>query len=93
MAANSENGPGSRSVYLITYGRANLQIVPRREAFAELIKEAFTVNGKAVLTRFVCSQESHEDGGAHYHMAVKLDRQKRWISVRKFLDTQHDKKI
>ena len=85
--------PSSRSVYLITYSRADLEIVPNREKFVAIVKEAFQNNGKAVIVRWTCSQEHHQDGGIHYHMAIKLDWQKRWLSVRNVLDTKYGIKV
>ena len=39
------------------------------------------------------SKEDHKDQGHHYHMAIKLDRQKRWLSVRKDLDQKFGVKV
>ena len=64
-----------RRVYLITYSQANLEIVPTREGFARIILDAFdnaVPESNATVIHWVCSQESHADGGLHYHMAVKL---------------------
>ena len=50
-----------------------------------MVLGSFYRNGKANVLRWVCSKEEHKDQGHHYHMALKLDRQKRWLSVRKYL--------
>ena len=34
----------------------------------------------------MCCKKEHKDQGHHYHMTVKVDCQKRWLSVRKHLD-------
>ena len=39
------------------------------------------------------SKEDHKDQGHHYHMAIKLNRQKRWLSVRKDLDQKLGVKV
>ena len=35
----------------------------------------------------------HEDGGKHFHMAVKLDKKTRWLAVRNFINSQHGIKV
>ena len=92
MTANN-NVPCSRSVYMLTYSQANMELVPNSVAFKDLVLDAFKQNGKASIVRWVCSTEKHQDGGSHYHMVVKLDRQKRWLSVRNYLDTKHSVKV
>ena len=41
------------------------------------------------MKQWVCSQENHEDGGVHYHLAIKLQRQKRWLRVRNEIARNH----
>ena len=91
--AENNTGPCSRSIYLITYSQANIDIVPTSVSFKDVILEAFEKNGKARIVRWMCSKEEHKDGGFHYHMVVKLDRQKRWMTVRNFLDNTHSIKV
>ena len=38
---------------------------------------------------WVCSRESHRNGGFHFHMALKLDRCRHWLCSKKFLKEQH----
>ena len=38
---------------------------------------------------WVCSRESHRNGGFHYHMALKLERCRCWLCSKKFLKEQH----
>ena len=89
MASTSATaGPqNARSVYLITYSQANLEIVPDRRDFAMMVKDAFekTGSGTTVLQRWCCCKEEHKDGNPHYHLAVKLNMQRRWASVRNYL--------
>jgi hypothetical protein len=35
----------------------------------------------------------HQDGGKHFHMALKLDKKTRWLAVRNFLDMRHGIKV
>ena len=86
--ASGTAGPqNARSVYLVTYSQANLEIVPERTDFAMIIKEAFekTGGGKTVLKQWCCCREDHRDGNPHYHLAVKLNTQRRWASVRNYI--------
>ena len=80
-----------RTVYLITYSQANLERVPKREDFASLVVEAFTstcdIDG--IISHWACSLEPHQNGGSHYHMAIKLKQARRWISVRRWLHNRH----
>ena len=85
--------PTVRSVYLITYSSADMNKVPSREIFAEYVVEAFHHQGRARVVQYVVSLEAHRDGSPHYHMCVKLDRQKKWKNVRKFLDDRKDIKV
>ena len=32
--------------------------------------------------QWFCSQENHQEGGIHFHIAIKLDHQKCWLRVR-----------
>jgi len=49
--------------------------------------------GQAPVNGYVHAREAHQDGGIHSHLAVKLDRQKRWLSVRNTLDRVHGIKV
>ena len=80
-----EGEPNSRSVYMITYSRADLQKVPTKESFVELILEAFHRNGTAKIIQYICCVEPHKDGAPHYHMCIKLNKQKKWKAARKYL--------
>ena len=85
MATSSDStgtvtgSPNHRSVYLITYSQATEEWT--RQSFADVVVSEFE-SGDATVLQWACSEESHEDGGRHFHMAIKLDRQKRWLRVR-----------
>ena len=74
-----------RSVYLLTYSQADIQLVPTREEFSHLVIRSIETATPAKMIHWVCSKETHADGGKHYHMAVKLDRQQRWLAIRDHL--------
>ena len=81
-----------RRVYLVTYSQANLEIVPSRESFARIVLDAFNnarQNNNSSVVYWVCSQEPHANGGVHYHMAVKLERRRRWLHVRNYIDREY----
>ena len=87
----------ARSVYLITHSQANLDIVITREKFVEIVLGAFaqgsSTNPSNPITTWCCSQEHHEDGNVHYHMAIKLISQKRWLSHRNYLQHTYNVKV
>lgn len=83
MAANNKL-PGQRLVYLITYSQADLQKYPTRESFVRIIEESFLAKNLS-LKQWVVSIEKHEDGGKHYHMALKLSKRSRWAAVRRHI--------
>jgi len=94
MAAGPQN---ARSVYLITYSQANLQIVNSREKFADIILEAFaqgtSSNPSNPIIQWCCSQENHADGNLHYHMVIKLRNQRRWLATRNSIDKTYNIKV
>jgi len=80
-----------RSVYLITYSQVNESIFPTRELFAAAVEECFQ-SGKssAKVLQWVCSKELHTNVGFHYHMAVKLNTNKRWLGVKTLMQTKYN---
>ena len=69
-----------RSVYLITYSKADTSRF-NRQTFAEAVVSLFN-NGKAKVVKWVCAMEKHQDGGNHFHLAVKLSKLKRWKGIK-----------
>ncbi|KAJ7376296.1 hypothetical protein OS493_035657 [Desmophyllum pertusum] len=69
-----------RSVYLITYSQADVDLVPTREEFSRVVLESFANAdpcSRCEVVQWVCSQEAHRERGIHYHMAVKLSARRR----------------
>ena len=90
------NGRRVRSVYLITYSKANVDIIASRESFAVVVLDSFQnadPTSKTKVVQWVCSQECHQNGDIHYHMAVKLDRNRRWLTARNYADKKHGLKL
>ena len=78
------------STYLITYSQANLEKFPSRESFADCVVQAFqSKESKTFIQHWVCSKEEHLDGGNHYHMAIKLNVQKRWKAAKNSIQEKH----
>ena len=82
-------GPDSRSIYLMTYSQADLIKYPTRKSFTDVITEAFS-NGQAQIKQWICSIENHKDRGKHYRLAIKLDRVRRWLSIRNDLEKNNE---
>lgn len=76
-----------RSVYIITYSQADTRRFTK-ESFARIVKETFEHNNTTVV-QWVCSIESHRQGGSHFHIAVKLNKIKHWLGIRRDLSRQH----
>lgn len=77
-----------RQVYLLTYSQADLTRFPSRETFSRAVLDAFSQTPANVLY-WVCAKETHEDGGYHYHLAIKLDRVQRWRNVKRHLQDRY----
>ena len=86
----TSNEPCTRSVYLITYSQADIEIVPDKATFITFITDAFNKNGTAKLIQYACAEEKHANGNVHYHAVVKLDKMKRWKGVRNYLSTKYN---
>jgi len=77
-------------VHLITYSQADLRAIPTRQAFADVVLEAVKATDASEV-QWVCAQESHGAGrmegksGVHFHMAIKLNKVKRWNTIRRFI--------
>ena len=85
-------------MYLLTYSRADLEKVPTRDVFAEMVSLACIEMAGVKVIQWVVARELHADAGAseshsHYHMALKLEKRARWLKVRKFLDDSYGIKV
>ena len=70
-----------RSVYLITYSQADIEKYTK-QSFASMVVNAFE-EGFVKVLQWVCCQESHTLQGEHFHVAIKLNKIRRWISVKR----------
>ena len=74
--------PKLRSVYLITFSQCDSSHLSRAE-FENIIVDAWHSRYRARICRCVVSLEAHENGGSHFHMAIKLTATSRWRAIRK----------
>ena len=66
----------------MTYSQPDLFKFTTREEFGKCIKRHFNKGtGKVKVQHWACSQEKHQEGGKHYHVALKLTGPKRWKPV------------
>jgi len=86
--ANTLEARQVRMVYMLTYSQADFNICDSRQSFANKVSAAFQSVGAQVM-QWVCCKENHQDGGDHYHMAIKLDKPRRWIQVKGILENEH----
>ena len=82
VPARELNARSVREVYLITYSQVDKELFPTRRSFVDVVLQSFN---DANVVQWCCSLEQHISAGVHYHMAIKLDRNKRWISSKRFL--------
>lgn len=73
-----------RKVYLITYSQAELARFPTRRSFVDAVLYSFH-DTPANVVQWSCSLEQHAKSGVHYHMAIKLDKNQRWLASKRIL--------
>ena len=76
-------------MYLITYSQADLQKFPTRRAFADVVVNSFGCETETPVVQWACCLEQHRNGGYHFHIAVKLQRCKRWLPSKSYLTQQY----
>jgi len=78
-----------RQVYLITYSQADTSIFPTRRSFANAVTKHFAT-GMTSVDQWVCCYEEHtKTGGWHYHLAIKLNKNKRWLAVKEAVQREY----
>ena len=71
-----------KSVYLVTYIQADMTKFPTRESFANEVVKYFQ-SMKVKVLHWVCCIEEHKSNGQHFHLALKLSKNKRSLPVKK----------
>ena len=81
--SSSLNPRTLRKTYLVTYSQANRLLFPTRESFGQKVAGTFDNGASQVkVVHWACCLESHQNGGDHYHVALKLSGSKRWKGVK-----------
>lgn len=66
----------------ITYSQADLDKFTDRNSFAYAVLRSLNISN-TIIEQWVCCKEVHETmRGYHYHMVVKLQHCKRWLSCK-----------
>ena len=73
---------------MVTYSQADITKFPTREQFARAVVNSFST-GTANVVQWVCCREEHNEKGQHYHLAIKLDRNQRWMKSKRYLQDEH----
>jgi len=76
---NKTNNP--HRTYLITYSQIDHHKFPTRHSFGSAVVASFGGNN---VDYYVAAKESHQDGGYHYHCAVRLNKAMRWRSSKTY---------
>ena len=80
----------ARQTYLITYSQCDETLVPSKQVFADMVMEAFeeAYGSSQPIIQWACGEERHADGNKHFHIIVKLSKQRRWKQVKELLETK-----
>ena len=72
-----------RKVYMITYSQVNLEKCPDKKTFTEFVLKAFDFENSTVKPmHWAVCKEAHQNGENHYHMYIKLNKNRRWGGVK-----------
>ena len=72
-----------KRTYLVTYSRADLELFPTRESFGKAIAEFFKKGSSQVqVQHFASALDNHQNGWKLFHVVVKLNLPKPWLSVK-----------
>ena len=75
-----------RKVYLITYSQADVERFPTRDSFVQAILHAFHDSPANIIQCCCCMEEHSKSSGFHFHMAIKLDKNQRWLGIKRLLE-------
>lgn len=76
-----------RRVFLVTYSQADRVKFPTTESFSNSLSKAF--GGGGLIKEWACCEEPHENGGFHFHMAIILNKSRRWGPVKKSFSSEN----
>ena len=86
------SSPLQRSVYLITYNQCDASGLTKAD-FAKAILDSWKACYRCTVVQWVASEELHQNGGRHFHMAIKLSTKSRWLRARNYIDKEHGIKV
>ena len=80
-----------RSVYLVTYSQADMAKFPTRKNFANEVVKYFQSTKVKVLHWLCCNSciREHEGNMQHFHLALKISKNKRWLPVKRKMQNNH----
>ena len=80
----------ARTVYLVTYSKADVKKVGNWNTFADIRTGAFNKNTQFNCVGYwCCAKERHRKRGRHYHLALKLTSVYRWKQVKESITRNH----
>ena len=89
LSALTESVNAVCSVYLLTYSQSDTVKFPCRRDFTLAVVTGFS-QGKGKVIQWCCCKEQHtKTSGEHYRIAVKLDRNQRWLPCKEYLQREH----
>ena len=86
------SSPLQRSVFLITFSQCDASGLTKPD-FAKVIVNAWKSCHRSKVLQLVVSEEQHQNGGRHFHMAIKLNTKSRWLRARNYIDVKHGIKV
>ena len=78
LPPTTQTNKNPRSVYLITYSRADVMLAGDRQSFVNKIIAEF---GEEFVEKWCCGVELHKVEGIHYHVSIKLTKNMRWAMI------------
>lgn len=74
---------------MATYSQGDFKKFASREIFAETVGEFFTSTNVKVAEWAGFMEEHESKGGYHYHICIKLNKNKRWMPVKQKMSQEH----
>ena len=86
LKMDSLSDRATRRAYLITYSQVDRTKFPTKQSFGKCVGDIINnAKDQVMFEHYSCCEEKHQDGGIHYHMAVKLSHPRRWMYIKKEL--------
>ena len=74
-----------RKLYLITYSQADVAHFTPRQSFVEAVLYSFYDTPNKIMHWSCCMEEHPESSGSYFQMTLKLNRNRQWLSSKRFL--------